>query len=175
MLLSNLSTDPPCRGSAVCEADSLNPVLPVLALSSVPARGVGEYAGEVLEPADPIAAAATEALGAAGTLCRGADCTGARRTGRSLRGEPHRGAAPGVQGAACPGPENDAAGLAAGSCCGSALIGLAEGSTIDPVSPPASSSEPPCKTVAESVTADPTNSAPRVRAVGLRELGDADE
>jgi hypothetical protein len=65
--------------------------------------------------------------------------------------------------------------LAVGSCCGSATIGLAEGSTIDPVSSPASSGEPPCKTVAESVTADPANSAPRVRAVGLHELGDADE
>lgn len=92
-----------------------------------------------------------------------------------MRDEPHWGVAPGVQGAACPGPENDAAELAVGSCCGSATIGLAEGSTIDSASPPASSGEPPCKTVAESVTADPANSAPRVRAVGLRELGDADE
>ena len=99
--------------------------------------------------------------------------TPARRTGRSFSGEPHRGAAPGVHGTAWPGVESETEGLTAGSCAGSAMGGLADGSVIVPISSSPVSSEPPCITVADSVTAYRANSAPKVRAVGLQGVGDA--
>ena len=52
---------------------------------------------------------------------------------------------------------------------------LAEGSVMSLIVSPADSNEPPCKTVAERVTADPTNSAPRMCVVRLPGLGDADD
>ena len=131
-------------------------------------------AADVAEVAGLPEVAAGEAVEAEATCC-GACCTGARRTGRSPRDEPHCGAAPGVHGAVWPGPESAVVELAAGSCCGCATVGSAGDLMIDPASSPVSSGVPPCATVTESVTADPANSAPRMRAVGLHELGDADE
>lgn len=104
-------------------------------------------AAKVPEPAGLAEAAATEAV-EAGTPCRGASRTGARRTGRSLRGEPHCGAAPGSHGAAWPGPGSEAVELLGGSCCDSVTVGLADGGAIDPALSPASGGEPPCTTVA---------------------------
>lgn len=131
--------------------------------------------GTAVRLPEPAGFAEAAAAVRAGTLCRGTSCTGARRTGRSFSGEPHRGAAPGVHGTAWPGVESETEGLTAGSCAGSAMGGLADGSVIVPISSSPVSSEPPCITVADSVTADPANSAPKVRAVGLQGVGDAGE
>jgi hypothetical protein len=104
-------------------------------------------------------------------LCRGAARTGARRTGRSFKAELHCGVPPGVHGAAWPG----VAELAGGGCAGIAMFGLAAGSVITPVSSTSVSNEPPWTTVADKVTAEPANSAPKVRAVGLQGMGEAGE
>ncbi len=55
------------------------------------------------------------------------------------------------------------------------LVGLVCGWVIGPASFPASSSESPFATVEANITADPANSAPSVRAVGLHALGGAEE
>jgi hypothetical protein len=141
---------------------------------SASCRGAVGPAAEVAEEAGLPEVAAEEAVEAGATCC-GACCTGARRTGRATRDEPHCGAAPGVHGAAWPGPESAAVEFAAGSCSGCATVGPTDDLVIDPASSPVSSGVPPCATVAESVTADPAKSAPRMRAVGLHELGDANE
>jgi hypothetical protein len=52
--------------------------------------------------------------------------------------------------------------------------GLA-GLVANPGSTLPSSSEPPCSTVADMVTAEPANNAPRVRTINFHELGDADK
>jgi len=88
-----------------------------------------------------------------------------------LRAELHCGVAPGVHGAAWPG----VAEIAGCGCAGIATSGLAAGSVIDPVSSTPVSNELPCITVADRVTAEPANSAPKVRAVGLQGMGDAGE
>jgi hypothetical protein len=132
--------------------------------------GVGGTAARRPEPAG-FAEPATAVLPG----CRGAARTGARRTGRSFRAELHCGLAPGVHRAAWPGAENEAEKLAACGCAGSATFGLAAGSVIDPISSSPVSSELPCETVPDRVTAEPANSAPKVRAVGLQGMGDAGE
>lgn len=60
--------------------------------------------------------------------------------------------------------------LAVGVCSGAATP-PPEG----PASSPVSTSGLPCIRVADKVTADPANSAPRVRVVGRHERGEADE
>lgn len=131
--------------------------------------GAAGPAAELLEAAGLTEATSAEV--ASVRPCRGDACTGARRTGRSPRDEPHCGAAPGVQGAAWPGPETGVEGFVANAPC-PVLVGLVTGSVIGPASPPASRSEPPFNAVEANITADPANNAPRVRAVGLHELGD---
>lgn len=81
--------------------------------------------------------------------------------------DPH--AESGVPGTYSPGAETDPLGL------GPMPVGLASGWVNDPASSPAGSSESPFKTVEANITADPANNAPSVRAVGLHELGGADE
>jgi hypothetical protein len=54
-------------------------------------------------------------------------------------------------------------------------VGLAGDLVIDAASCPRSSSEPPCITVADRVTAEPANIAARTRAAGCHKPGDTDE
>ena len=107
-----------------------------------------------------------------GTLSQGFVSTGGGGIGNPYGGGGgHSGGAPDAQGAAGSG----AGKLASGSGWDGATMGGLTGGLVATGSTPASSSEPPCSTVADMVTAEPANNAPRVRAVNFHEPGDADE